>query len=126
MMKRKISIMGGLSLLTVCLLFGLAWGQNIGAIKQRMLNRLPQIQALKAKGIIGENNRGYLAYVGDKRVKEELIQAENADRKAVYQAIAKQQNTSVAVVEKHRAAQIEKEAKPGTWLQDAAGKWYKK
>lgn len=125
-MKRKIGIIAVASLVLLCLVFGLAWGQNIGAIKQRMLNRLPQIQALKAKGIIGENNRGYLAYVGDKRVKQEMIQAENADRKAVYQAIAKQQNTSVAVVEKHRAAQIEKEAKPGTWLQDATGKWYQK
>jgi uncharacterized protein YdbL (DUF1318 family) len=54
------------------------------------------------------------------------VDAENQDRKTVYAAIAKQQGTGIDVVEKHRAAQIERIAKPGTWLQDANGKWYKK
>ncbi|HPA14557.1 MAG TPA: YdbL family protein [Desulfobacterales bacterium] len=94
-------------------------------IKTRMKDRLPVIKALKMQGIIGENNRGYLQFPGDKREKEDVVAAENQDRKTVYSAIAKQQNTTVEVVEKHRAAQIETKAEPGEWLQDANGKWYR-
>jgi len=94
-------------------------------IKARMMNRLPEIKVLKAKGIVGENNRGYLEFRGG-REKENIVNAENSDRKAAYESIAKQQNTSLDVVEKHRAAQIEQNAAPGDLLQDATGKWYKK
>ncbi len=96
------------------------------AIKKRMIERLPTIRALKEKGLIGENNKGYLEFVGSKKEKADVIQAENNDRKKVYSAIAKQQGTTVELVGTHRAIQIAKKAKPGEWLQDANGKWYKK
>jgi hypothetical protein len=96
------------------------------AIKQRMIERLPVIKALKDKGIVGENNKGYLEFVGQKKEKAEVINAENKDRKLVYGAIAKQQGTTVEVVGKHRAIQIANKAQPGEWLQDVAGKWHKK
>lgn len=95
-------------------------------IKQRMIARLPAIKALKGQGIVGENNRGYLQFVGQKKEKEEVVTAENKDRKLVYKAIAKQQGTTAAVVGKHRAVQIANKAQPGEWLQDANGKWYQK
>jgi uncharacterized protein len=95
-------------------------------IKQRMIARLPVIKALKGQGIVGENNRGYLQFVGQKKEKEEVVTAENKDRKLVYKAIAKQQGTTAAVVGKHRAVQIANKAQPGEWLQDANGKWYQK
>ena len=96
------------------------------AIKKRMIERLPTIRALKEKGLIGENNKGYLEFVGSKKEKADVIEAENKDRKKVYAAIAKQQGTTVELVGKHRAIQLAKKAKPGEWLQDANGKWYKK
>ena len=96
------------------------------AIKQRMIDRLPVIKSLKDRGIIGENNSGYLEFIGAKKEKADVIEAENRDRKLVYSAIAKQQGTTVEVVGKHRAIQIAQKAQPGEWLQDAAGKWYKK
>ena len=95
-------------------------------IKQRMIARLPAIKALKGQGIVGENNRGYLQFVGQKKEKEEVVTAENKDRKLVYKAIAKQQGTTAEVVGKHRAVQISNKAQPGEWLQDANGKWYQK
>ena len=95
-------------------------------IKQRMIARLPVIKALKGKGIVGENNRGYLQFVGQKKEKEEVVTAENKDRQLVYKAIAKQQGTTAAVVGKHRVVQIANKARPGEWLQDANGKWYQK
>ncbi len=95
-------------------------------IKQRMIARLPAIKALKGKGIVGENNKGYLEFVGQKKEKAEVIKAENKDRKLVYGAIAKQQGTTVEVVGQHRVVQIANKAQPGEWLQDANGKWYQK
>ena len=95
-------------------------------IKQRMIARLPVIKALKDKGVVGENNKGYLEFVGQNKEKAEVIKAENKDRKLVYSAIAKQQGTTVEVVGQHRVVQIANKAQPGEWLQDANGKWYQK
>jgi uncharacterized protein YdbL (DUF1318 family) len=95
-------------------------------IKQRMIARLPVIKSLKDNGIVGENNKGYLEFIGNKKEKADVVQAENDDRKQVYEAIAKQQSTTVELVGKHRAAQIANKAETGDWLQDANGKWYQK
>ena len=95
-------------------------------IKQRMIDRLPVIKALKDQGLVGENNKGYLEFIGKKKEQENVVAAENSDRKQVYEAIAKQQSTTVEVVGKHRAVQIADKAQAGEWLQDANGKWYQK
>jgi uncharacterized protein YdbL (DUF1318 family) len=95
-------------------------------IKTRMKQRLPVILELKAKGIVGENNAGYLEFIGAKREKTDVVAAENKDRKTVYTAIAKQQGTTAELVGKRRALQIAKKAGPGEWVQDASGKWIQK
>lgn len=95
-------------------------------IKQRMIDRLPIIKALKKDGIVGENNKGYLAFIGDSRSKEDVVAAENADRKTVYQAIAEQQGTTIEKVGARRALQIAETAQPGEWLQRPTGEWYQK
>ena len=96
------------------------------SIKARMKARLPAILELKEKGVVGEDKNGFLQFVGQKKAKEDLIAAENADRKKVYSHIAKQQGTTAQLVGERRALQIAKKAKPGTWLQDQSGKWYQK
>ena len=105
----------------------LVWAPPLAAdsIKQRMIDRLPVIRALKAKGVVGENNTGYLEFRGPKQ-HADVVAAENEDRRTVYAAIAQQQGTSVAVVGQHRAAQIARKARSGEWLEDAQGKWYRK
>ena len=95
-------------------------------IKTRMKSRLPAILELKAKGIVGENNKGYLEFIGGKKEKADVVAAENEDRQTVYAAIAKQQGTTAELVGKRRALQISQKAEPGDWLQDASGKWYQK
>lgn len=95
-------------------------------IKDRMKNRLPVILELKSKGIVGENNKGYLEFVGGKSEKADVVAAENEDRKTVYAAIAKQQGTTVELVGQRRALQISQKAGSGDWLQDAGGSWYQK
>ena len=96
------------------------------SIKQRMIDRLPVINDLKDRRIIGENNLGFLEFVGNQKEKADVVAAENMDRKSVYEAIAKNQGTTVKVVGQHRAIQISEKALAGEWLQDANGKWYQK
>ena len=95
-------------------------------IKARMKNRLPLIKQLKSQGIVGENNTGYLQFVGGNKAKADVVAAENKDRKTVYTAIAKQQGTTAELVGKRRALQIAKKAAPGEWVQDASGQWIQK
>ena len=95
-------------------------------IKERMKERLPVIAELKQQGIVGEDNRGYLAFVGDVKSHETLIEHENQDRKAIYTQIAAQQNTSISVVEKNRALQLAERAAPGTYVQKPDGTWIMK
>ena len=95
-------------------------------IKTRMKKRLPQIIELKAAGIIGETHQGYLDFVGKQRQDEDLIAAENQDRRRVYEAIAKQQGTTAELVGQRRAMQLANMAKDGEWIQDSTGKWKQK
>ncbi len=117
------------SLFLYLLAFTLVMGLGTAAaadIKARMKARLPQIVELKAEGILGEDNRGFLAFVGETRKNEAVVDAENKDRSKVYAAIAKQQGADADSVGRRRAMQIAAKAKPGEWLQDTEGKWYRK
>ncbi len=96
------------------------------SLKERMKARLPQIINLKAEGIIGEDNRGFLELRRQDDAAAKLIAAENQDRRTVYNAIARQQQVSPENVGQRRAAQIVDRAAAGTWLQNNQGKWYKK
>jgi hypothetical protein len=109
----------------VCLM---VLSQPLGAqgIKERMIARIPVIADLKTKGIIGEDNRGYLGFVTAQRVEEALVAAENTDRRMVYEHFAKQQNTTLAVVEKIQANRKAEKANPGEFFQNPAGAWVKK
>jgi uncharacterized protein len=112
------------------LLIGLALALAVPAcaqgIRDRMLARLPAIVELKSQGVIGEDNRGYLAVLKDAGDKQSIVDAENQDRRKIYTAIAKQQGTTPALVGQRRAMQIAQKADPGTMLQDADGHWRKK
>lgn len=95
-------------------------------IKSRMKSRLSTITTLKAKGIIGENNKGYLEFLGSDKSKKDVIDAENKDRETVYTDIAKEQKTTAEVVGRRRATQIAEKANPGEWIQKESGEWYQK
>ena len=121
--QRFFSLLAGLMFVLV---FCSVAGAAINGLKERMAARLPEIVALKDKGVIGEDNKGYLQFVGAAKEKAELVQVENDDRLQVYQAIAKQQGTTDDLVGRRRGQQIVEIALPGQWLQDANGSWYKK
>lgn len=103
-----------------------ARAEDLNAVKARMLQRVPAVDALLAKKVVGENNQGYLAFVGAAREQEEVVQAENADRKVVYAAIAAKTGATPELVGQRRAQEIAKKAPAGTMLQDAAGNWVEK
>lgn len=95
-------------------------------IRARMLERLPVIVDMKARGVVGENNQGYLELLRGQTENQDLVAAENRDRRAVYEQIARQTSTNIQVVGQRRALQIAERASPGEWLQDAQGNWYQK
>ncbi|MFP4157971.1 MAG: YdbL family protein, partial [Opitutales bacterium] len=104
-----------------------ALAANLGEVKSGMKARQPAIEQLWAAGKIGENNQGFLEARADLSGEDsELVQAENTDRKVVYEAIARSTEATARQVGIQRAAQISKRAAQGLWLQDAEGKWYRK
>jgi len=125
-MKKNIFIVTISLSLSILLITGVLAFAGSKEIKARITARLPLINALKADGIIGENNRGYLEFIGSNKLKADVVSAENSDRKQVYSAIAKQQGATADLVGKRRAKQIAERAKPGQWIQDGSGNWYQK
>ncbi len=117
-MTRRLSIV---VLALFCSTLAFAAGE-----KERMLKRVPKINALKSAGIIGETADGLLGFVKPSPDNQPLVEAENKDRQAVYAEIAKKQNVSVETVARRRALQIAEQAVPGQWLQNSEGKWYQK
>jgi uncharacterized protein YdbL (DUF1318 family) len=102
------------------------FADDISAVKGRMEKRLSVLLELKSKGVVGEDRMGYLQFVSGSREKEDIINAENDDRKKVYASIAKKEGVDVAQVGQRRALQIADKARKGDWLQNQSGKWYQK
>ena len=96
------------------------------SIKERMAARLPAINTLLDKGVVGENNKGYLEFRVADKASEQLVAEENKDRAAVYAAIGQKQGAPAALVGQRRALMIAKQAQAGRWYQSPDGKWYKK
>lgn len=111
----------------IALMLGYAAPANadsLSEIKASMSQRLAKVVALKQDGSVGENNLGYLTArkplsSGDAK----LVADENADRAAVYAAIAGKTKASAAAVGKTRAAGIRSSAPSGTWVQLPSGGW---
>ena len=93
-------------------------------LKARMAQRLPQLNALKARGVVSENDAGLLTAAGTATDADKaVVETENKDRRAVYAAIAAKNGTAVATVAQQRAAQIAEKSAPGTMLQGRDGTW---
>lgn len=112
--------------LALCALTVTVSAQSAGAIRQRMEQRLPQLDALKAKGAIGENNRGFVEVRDNAGNASSVVSDENRDREAVYALIAQQTGATSDSVGRARAKQIAANARSGVWVQDESGAWKKK
>jgi hypothetical protein len=101
--------------------------EDLGAIKQRLAQRMPAIDALKERGVVGENNRGFLEARGALSAENtKVMSAQNADRSAAYGALAQQTGSSPDQVGRARAKKIAEKSNAGVWLQDEGGRWYRK
>ncbi len=88
--------------------------------------RFSELKALKAKGLVGENNRGYVEVLGGGADAKALVNAENANRKAVYLAIVEQNELAdgaLATVEGVFAGVQRAKAVAGEKVQDPSGNW---
>ncbi len=100
--------------------------QDMGAIRERMVQRLSTLDSLKADGVIGENNQGFVEVRSTDNEAAKVVAAENSDREIVYAAIAKQAGSSAAQVGQARARQIASGSAAGVWVQSVSGSWYQK
>lgn len=104
-----------------------AHAQDMNAVRQRMEQRLSSLDALKDKGLVGENNRGYLEARGALSAADSsAVAAENADRGIVYAAIARQTGSNSDQVGRARAQKLAEMSKAGVWVQRATGEWARK
>jgi uncharacterized protein YdbL (DUF1318 family) len=99
--------------------------------------RLDQLNDLKAKGVIGENNQGLvearaLETLGDLKARadvQRLVKAENIDREELYKEVAAAKGVDLAQLPKIRetyAETLRDRAKPGEWIQGPDGGWKRK
>lgn len=107
--------------------FSLPAAPSVDDAARQIKERLPQIDAMKLAGTIGENARGYLSIrepLGPRQ--SSLVEAENEDRRIIYASIAGRTGQSLEEVGEQRALRIAKLAKPGVWLKGPDGQWYRK
>ena len=124
-MQKNVFFLSFLLVYIACSLF-LATTIHSADLKAQMAERLPAIEALKNKGVIGENNKGFLEFRTNDKSQAQLVQAENADRATVYQMIASKQGASAQLVGERRAIMIAEKGAAGQWYQKPDGSWYRK
>lgn len=102
--------------------------EDLTAVQARMKERLPQVAQLKTQKVIGEDCAGFLALVkaDAEATARRLVEAENADRKAVYAALAAKAASTPARVGQQRAKELAERSALGMMLQREDGSWYEK
>jgi uncharacterized protein YdbL (DUF1318 family) len=99
--------------------------------------RLKTLVSLKARGVIGENNRGMveirtlepLESLKERAEVQRLVKAENADREQLYREIAAAENVDPSQLERigqTYAETLRDKAHPGEWIQLPDGRWTQK
>ena len=100
---------------------------NSSDVRERRPARRAPNKAGASAPLIGENNNGLLAArTADGSLSDsvkKVVDAENADRRLVFQAIAGKQNIPVESVAQRMGARMAERSAEGTWVQDGAGKW---
>ncbi len=122
-------------LFTFCFLgimVGSADGETRDQLKKKFEKRLGKLQEYKSANKVGETSKGYVEALDKKYLKDKdfkkLVDAENADRKKLYEIIAKEQSTdkkkmTVAEVGKQNAIVKFKKAGAAEYFKGKDGKW---
>lgn len=98
------------------------------ALKSRQ-SRYYQLQKLKQEGVIGENNKGYVTDLKNNATATSMADAENRDRRVLYENLAEQNHlggTGLLEIQKAFAEVQAEKAGAGDMVQSADGHWKKK
>ncbi|HEY2989699.1 MAG TPA: YdbL family protein [Candidatus Binatia bacterium] len=108
----------------------------IRALKDSIRARSESIKPYMDKGNVGLNRDGLLVVrtteglnLKERAEVQQLVEAENRDREALYVEIAKANNIpreKVADIKRIFAKSWADQARPGWWIQDAQGNWTRK
>ena len=102
-------------------------GNSKDEIRTRMKERYPTLKEMKKEQKVGETNLGFVEAVTEKLAKDkkiaELVSSENADRKLLYELIAKETKTTPEVVGKNNAMRIFKKAGDDAYFKGEDDKW---
>ncbi|WP_300391450.1 YdbL family protein [Henriciella sp.] len=88
----------------------------------------PQIEAAKDQGVVGERIDGYLGIVdgGADASLMRRVKDINNKRRAAYDDLAKQTNTTTEQVARVTGEKLVSQAGPGEYVMDESGSWSKK
>lgn len=123
--------------ITICslLMILLAAQSNVAAqskseLRESMKQRYPRLEKLRDEGKIGETYRGYVEAVTDDAAKDretqDLVKAENADRRALYAIIAQDVGTTPEAVGRINAQRVLEDGDEDMFFKTKAGVWVKK
>lgn len=91
--------------------------------------RYEELAGLKSQGVVGENNRGYVEVLKSEGNAQSVVDAENRDRKVIYNTIVAQNGLgadALATIEKVFAQVQRDKAASGDSIQNESGAWVKK
>lgn len=88
-------------------------------------DRFEKLKEIKQKGIIGENNKGYVALLINDPDAQRIVEAENHDRLIIYQTIAEQNDLegSLITIEKVFAQVQREKAESREMFQEEDDSW---
>jgi uncharacterized protein YdbL (DUF1318 family) len=120
----------------------LAWAQQqadspaVQGLKKQMAERFPRLKPYFQKGAVGEGYKGFVETreagglsAAEKTEVRQLAEAENRDRQALYQEVAKSMNITpdqIMKVQRIFADKWQQSSAPGWWIQKEDGKWVQK
>ncbi|MCU0650923.1 MAG: YdbL family protein [Candidatus Omnitrophica bacterium] len=99
--------------------------QEVEQAAFRRRDRRPELSRYESGGIIGENSLGLVEIRDPARADpqaQSVVRDENADRMAIYEAVARKNSTSVPEVQKLYASRLQSDAPAGTPVQ-VGGIW---
>jgi uncharacterized protein YdbL (DUF1318 family) len=85
-----------------------------------------QLNNLRAQGVVAERFDGYVMVKNNASGAQAVVDRVNAERRAIYEARAKEQGVTAAEVGQVYAGQIIQKAPKGTWFLAADGSWTQK
>jgi uncharacterized protein YdbL (DUF1318 family) len=108
----------------------------IQSLKQQIRERFPRLVPFYQKGAIGEGRTGLVELLdnkdsapAEKKEVKSLVEAENRDRQALYQEVAKSMNISsdqIGKVQRIFARKWHQSAERGWWIQKEDKQWVQK